>query len=167
LYFLDLPLTGDRLTVCAELNIAASRELVSTTSQPPKMEEVATMKRIFVILAIWALSEGLANAQNVATPGRAPRLETGAAASANTLIGSAPRLGPVSGRTSTVNVPVDVTRNSVVPLHLVQGRTVSPRPPTLLDRLAQLLPFAARTGASVVAPEAVILHDSLPNVTIK
>jgi|GEM_PF-1844424 len=125
------------------------------------------MKKFLLILAIWASSEGLANAQSVATPGRAPRLETGAAASAHTLIGSAPRLGPVSGRTGTVNVPMDVTRNSVVPLHLVQGRTVSPRPPTLLDRLAQLLPFAARAGASVIAPEAVILHDSLPNITIK
>jgi len=94
-------------------------------------------------------------------------LETGAASSASALLGSVPRLGSVTGRTTVVNVPVDVTRNSVVPLQLVQRQAVSPRQPTLLDRLRQLLPFATRTGAAVVAPEAVILHDSLPEITIK
>lgn len=125
------------------------------------------MKRVTGVLLLGVICAVPTSAQSVATPGQAPRLETGAAASAGALLGSVPRLGSVTGRTTVATVPVDVTRNSVVPLQLVQPQVVSPRQPTLLNRLRQLLPFATRTGAAVVAPEAVILHDSLPEITIK
>ncbi|MCS7161391.1 MAG: hypothetical protein RMJ19_13040, partial [Gemmatales bacterium] len=118
-------------------------------------------------LMIAVLTSANVLGQSTIPVGSAPRLLMSGQGAAVPTIGSAPRLGNFSHSGPTVFTPVDITRNSVIPLSFVQRTAFQPHQPTFLDRLGQLLPFAAKTGAALVAPEAVIIHDSLPNVTIK
>ncbi|GBD36772.1 hypothetical protein HRbin36_01900 [bacterium HR36] len=120
-----------------------------------------------MILGLMLASAGATWAQNAITVGNAPRLNVSGQGTVVPTIGAAPRLGSVTPSAGPVFVPVDVASRSVVPLTAVQPTAFRPRQPSILDRLAQLLPFAAKTGATIVAPEAVILHDSLPSITIR
>lgn len=124
------------------------------------------MRRITLCLLLISVNTGLALGQNAITVGNAPRVNVTGHGTVPT-IGSAPRLGSAIGATQTNFVPVDVTRNSVVPLTVVNPAAFRPHQPSLLERLSQLLPFATKAGSAVIAPEATIIRDTLPNVTIK
>lgn len=125
------------------------------------------MKRLVLSLLWLTLGSGAIFGQNPVGIGSAPRLDVSGQGTVVPPIGAAPRLGPTNGPISPVFVPVDVTRNSVVPLAVVQRTAFRPHQPSILDRLAQLLPFATKSAARVVAPEAVLIHESLPNLTVK
>jgi hypothetical protein len=124
------------------------------------------MRQKLLAILVVGVSVNVAWSQNTVTVGNAPRLNVSGGATVPT-IGSAPRLGSFSSSGTPTFVPVDVTSNSVVPIAAMQRTAFRPHQPTILERLASMLPFAAKTGATIVAPEAVILHDNLPNITIK
>ncbi|MCS7166118.1 MAG: hypothetical protein RMI91_12520 [Gemmatales bacterium] len=124
-------------------------------------------RHVLVGLCCVLTTSGSLWAQVTIPVGSAPRLNvTGQGATVPT-IGAAPRLGQFSPTAPTIFVPVDVASQSIIPVTAVQRNVFRPRQPSFLDRLSRLLPFATKTGASFVAPEAVFLHNSLPNVTIK